>query len=95
MKKVTTLVPLELADFLQERSFFTIKLGIRLEYAISDFVSDQGQKDGYPTYYTDFEPYTPSHPFRASIALGINFGLGGIAKSVCGQRRYIFGTAYR
>ena len=68
--------------FLAGTEFFTVKLGVRLEYGLSDFISDQGQKDGYPAPGSSLDPYTPSHPFRAAIALGINFRLGGIAKSM-------------
>lgn len=80
--------------FLAGSEVFTLKLNIRFEYALQDFVSAQGIAEGYPAYYKTFESYTESRPFRASIGIEINFGLGSIAQSACGRRRFIFGTPY-
>lgn len=81
--------------FLAGSDVFTLKLNIRFEYALQDFVSAQGVNEGYPAYYQPFDAYTETRPFRASIGIEINFGLGGIAQSACGRRRFIMGTAYK
>lgn len=81
--------------FLAGSEVFTVKLNLRFEYALQDFVSQQGVDEGYPAYYTSFDAYAESRPFRASLGIEINFGLGGIAQSACGRRRFILGTAYQ
>ena len=74
---------------------FTLKLGIRLEYALTDLVADEGESFNYPAPYTQFENDATTSPYRASVGLELSFGLGGIAKSVCGRRVFMFGTRYR
>lgn len=81
--------------FIAGSEVFTVKLNLRFEYALQDFVSQQGVDEGYPAYYQPFESYSESRPFRASVGIEINFGLGGVAQSACGRRRFIFGTGYR
>ena len=81
--------------FLAGSDIFTVKINLRFEYALQDFVSDIGEKEGYPAYYKTFDNYTESRPFRASLGIEINFGLGGLAQSACGRRRFILGTGYK
>lgn len=81
--------------FLAANETLTLKLGLRGEYALSDLVSEEGKKDGFPAYYKTFDSYTPTKPLRVSIGLELTFGIGGVAKAGCGHRNLVFGTQYR
>ncbi len=80
--------------FVTTSQWLSIKTGLRAEYALTDFVSEAGQAAGYPAYYTSFNTYRETRPFRAGFYLEVTFGVGGIAKSMCGSRGLIFGTQY-
>lgn len=81
--------------FVTANRILTVKTGLRAEYALTDMVSEQGQMEGYPTYYTTFDDYAETRPFRATFYLEITFGVGGVAQSQCGARGMLFGTGYR
>ena len=79
--------------------FFTLKMGLRFEYALTDFISEEGQTDDllqnpFPAYYTSYDTYKASHPFSATIYLELNFAIGAIARAECGKRNFIFGSGY-
>ena len=80
--------------FVTTSQVLTIKTGIRAEYALTDLVSDEGKAEGYPAYYTTFDSYRETRPFRAGFYLEVTFGVGGLAKSMCGSRGMIWGTGY-
>ncbi|MCO6492259.1 MAG: hypothetical protein J5I98_27825 [Phaeodactylibacter sp.] len=80
--------------FVTTSQVVVIKTGIRAEYALTDLISDEGQMEGYPAYYTTFDSYRETRPFRAGFYLEVTFGVGGIAKSMCGSRGMIWGTGY-
>lgn len=84
-----------LGGFLAGSEVFTLKSGIRLEYALSDLVSAEGMDEGFPAFYTSYNTYTQTRPFRAAFYLELNFAIGGIAKMVCGRRRFVAGQRYR
>ncbi len=81
--------------FLAANDVMTLKIGIRAAYGLTDLVSAKGKTAGFPTYYAPYETYKPTRPFRVGISLEMSFGVGGIAKTQCGQRSLIFGTKYR
>lgn len=81
--------------FLAANEVMTLKIGLRAAYGITDFVSAKGKEAGFPTYYAPYATYKPTRPFRIGISLEMSFGVGGIAKTQCGQRSLIFGTKYR
>ncbi len=74
--------------------FFTLKSGIRFEYALGDFVSEKGKAGGFPAYYANYDKYTATHPFSAGVYLSLNFAIGAVAKAECGRRRFVFGSGY-
>ncbi|GJM32366.1 MAG: hypothetical protein DHS20C18_13670 [Saprospiraceae bacterium] len=84
-----------LGSFLFGSEISTFKIGMRLEYALTDMVSSEGEKDGFPAFYRSYDSYKPTNPFRATIYLELSFGVGGIAKSTCGRRGFVFGSRYR
>lgn len=80
--------------FVTSNKVLVVKTGLRAEYAFTDLISEQGQAANYPTFYTDYETYEESRPFRIGMYLEVTFGVGGLAKSQCGSRGVIFGTGY-
>ncbi len=86
---------LGVGGFVVANEILAIKTGIRAEYALTDLVSEQGRVNGYPAPYTAFESYAETRPFRLGMYLEITFGVGGLAQSMCGDRGFIFGSAYK
>lgn len=75
--------------------FFTLKMGLRFEYALGDFVSDEGQADEFPAYFLNYyDTYKATHPFSATIHMELNFAIGAVARAQCGRRSFIFGSGY-
>lgn len=84
-----------IGSFLGGSPYFTLKMGLRFEYAFTDFVSEAGKASNFPASYTSYETYKPTTPFRAGVYLELNFGVGGIAQSTCGRRGFLFGSQYQ
>lgn len=76
--------------FLTGNEAMTLKMGVRLEYALTDFVTEAGQAEGLPAFYTSYDSYAPSRPFRASIGMEVNFAVGQTGKRICGRRKFVF-----
>ena len=70
---------------------FSTQLGIRIEYAFTDFISVGGQNQGYPNPIRSAASYTTyksSNPLSAQVSLEFNFGVGGYAEAACGRRGF-------
>ncbi|MCI4646639.1 hypothetical protein [Phaeodactylibacter sp.] len=80
--------------FVTANKVLTVKTGIRAEYAFTDLMSAEGQAENYPTFYTNYDTYEETQPFRIGFYMEVTFGVGGIAQSQCGARGVIFGTGY-
>ena len=83
--------------FIAGNEFFTLVMGIRLGYAITDMMSTDAQNatNPPPAAYRTYGEYTGSHPFFAQIHMEFSFGIGGAARASCGRRSYMFGSRYR
>ncbi len=84
---------LGVGGFLAGSDNFTLRIGVRLEYAFTDFVTETGKAANYPAPYTlnPYESIASVNPFSASVYLELNLPIGGVAKSGCGQRTFIWG----
>lgn len=69
---------------------FSVGLGIRLHYGLTDFVSADGKKLGYPTPATSYESDAISRPAFAEFMVEFNFGIGHWAKTSCSERMHFF-----
>jgi hypothetical protein len=72
---------------------FTGTLGIRIEYAFNDILSQEGKDNGYPVnpYKTEpYENYATTNPLIAQLSFELNWGLGYFAKTACGERKHFF-----
>jgi len=83
-----------IGGFVAANETLTLKIGLRADYALADLVSAKGQEGNFPTFYTSYESYKETRPFRVGLSLELNFGVGGIASAQCGHRGLIFGTRY-
>ncbi len=61
-------------------------LGLRLEYGITDFVSDKGVALGAPISEVNLDPYAKSNRLSASVVFELNWGIGYFGKAKCGAR---------
>ncbi len=84
-----------IGGFLAANDVLTLKIGLRADYGLADFVSAKGRAENYPAFYTAYPSEKPTRPFRIGISLELNFGVGGLASAQCGNRSLIFGTRYR
>jgi hypothetical protein len=80
--------------FLAGSEVFTLKMGLRLEFAATDMVDNQTDTPDYPSVYTRYDSEAGTYPFRATIGLELSFGIGGIAQSTCGRRKFVIGSRY-
>ncbi len=84
---------LGVGGFLAGSSDFSLRIGLRVEYAFTDFVTESGKAANYPAPYVvpPYDALSSTNPFSASVYLEFNLPIGGIAKAGCGQRAFILG----
>ncbi len=82
--------------YLFGNEFFALMFGMRIDYAVTDMVSEKGQGNGFPAPYRlpGYPEYKSTNPVSGQILLELNFGLGGFAKRRCGDRAFIFGRRW-
>ncbi|MBL7832185.1 MAG: hypothetical protein JNK41_14250 [Saprospiraceae bacterium] len=73
-------------------SNFSLMLGARFEYALQDFVGEQGKAKNLPlpTLTPAYTNYKSSSPYSIQVCMELNFGLGYFAKAACGRRGFFF-----
>lgn len=71
---------------------FSMMLGARFEYALTDFVGEHGKDRNLPlpTLVPPYSNYKSSNPYSIQVCLELNFGLGYFAKAACGRRGFFF-----
>ncbi|MBI5914042.1 MAG: hypothetical protein HY842_01590, partial [Bacteroidetes bacterium] len=73
--------------FLAGTETFSVGLGLRFHYGLTDFVNDEGRTLGYPNpFHAPYSAEKATHPAFAEVMLEFNFGIGHWAKTSCGQR---------
>lgn len=84
---------LGVGGFLAGSSDFALRIGVRVEYAFTDFATTAGRSANYPAPYVTpaYASLASTNPFSASIYLEFNLPIGGVAKAGCGQRSFIWG----
>ncbi len=67
---------------------FSLGLGLRFHYGLTDLVSGDGQKAGFPNpiKLLDYESTAVSRPALAEFMIEFNFGIGHWAQSACSDR---------
>jgi hypothetical protein len=67
---------------------FSLGLGLRFHYGLTDFVNDNGQKAGFPNpvKLTPYESTAKTRPALAEFMIEFNFGIGHWAQTSCSER---------
>ena len=83
--------------YLAGSNTFTLGLGIRLHYGITNFVSDSGTDLGFPNpgHSLFYDKIEPTHVAFGQVILEFNFGIGHWAKTSCSKRMKFFGSGRR
>ncbi len=83
--------------YLAGSNTFSIGLGFRLHYGLTNFVSSEGTKLGYPNPISSlaYKRIEPTHPAFAQVLLEFNFGVGKWAKVSCSKRMKFYGAGGR
>ncbi len=71
---------------------FSVGLGIRVHYGVTDFVSDTGRAAGFPNPVKSatYTKEAKTHPLVAQLLLEFNFGIGYWARTSCSKRMQFF-----
>lgn len=74
--------------FIAGTETFSVGLGLRFHYGLTDFVNDEGKTLGYPNPFHQgaYSSDKTTRPAFAEVMVEFNFGLGHWAKTSCGQR---------
>ncbi len=67
---------------------FSLGLGLRFHYGLTDFVNGDGQKAGFPNpvRFIPYESDAVTRPALAEFMIEFNFGIGHWAQSACSDR---------
>lgn len=68
---------------------FSLVLGMRLHYGLTDFVNSDGQKLNLPTSIA-YPEYKKTRPAFVQLMMEFNFGIGRFAKAQCSKRMQFF-----
>ena len=68
-------------------------MNFRIDYQISDFISEKGKgaNISYPLPFVVYDKYSKTTPISARAGLELAFPIGGIAKAQCGRRVFFMG----
>ncbi|MCC6725689.1 MAG: hypothetical protein IT258_14365 [Saprospiraceae bacterium] len=71
---------------------FSLGLGLRFHYGLTDFVTSDGQKAGYPNpgRLTPYESTAVTRPILAEFMVEFNFGIGHWAQTSCSERMHFY-----
>lgn len=71
---------------------FTLMLGMRAAYAVTDFVNEAGKAANYPNpnRTMEYDSYKATHPLSVQLVVEANFGIGYFAKTCCSNRATFF-----
>lgn len=69
---------------------FSLGIGMRLHYSLSDFVNAEGEKGNFPNPTVVYDSYESSNPAFVLFMLELNFGIGRFAKTACHERMKFF-----
>jgi hypothetical protein len=71
---------------------FTLMMGLRASYALTDFVNETGKDANFPNpnRLAPYETYKSTNPIAVQVLLEANFGIGYFAKTCCSNRSTFF-----
>ncbi|MFT4758885.1 MAG: hypothetical protein ACI9XO_000222 [Paraglaciecola sp.] len=68
---------------------FSLVLGMRLHYGLTNFVNSDGQKLGLPNF-VNYPDNKKTRPAFIQVMMEFNFGIGRFAKAQCNKRMQFF-----
>lgn len=78
--------------YLTSAETFSLGIGMRLHYGLTDFINSDGQKNGFPNSLklNNYPEYKKTHPAFVQVLIEFNFGIGQFAKAQCSKRMQFF-----
>ena len=78
--------------YLTSAETFSLGIGMRFHYGLTDFISSEGQKNGFPNSIkiNDYPDYKKTRPAFVQVLLEFNFGIGRFAKAQCSKRMHFY-----
>lgn len=78
--------------YLTSAETFSLGIGMRLHYGITDFVNSNGQDNGFPNPVRSkvYDSYKKTHPAFVQVLVELNFGIGRFAKAQCSKRMQFY-----
>ena len=77
--------------FLAGTESISLNLGVRVHYALQDFITAEGQLQNHPAPSTSaYAEYKQTRPLYIEVGLELTFGLGEFAKTSCSKRMHWF-----
>ncbi|MFZ4544407.1 MAG: hypothetical protein ACOYOA_10185 [Saprospiraceae bacterium] len=77
--------------FLVGSDFFSLSFNCRIDYQISDFISEQGKTANYMIPFRSYNDYATTNPITARVGLELSIPIGGVAQANCGRRVFFMG----
>lgn len=89
--------------FLVGNEVFSLNFGVRIHYALQDFISEEGQSpplgglNSFPAPIRSeiYSDYKETRPVYIEVGLELSFGLGEFARTSCSNRRHWFWSGNR
>lgn len=78
--------------YLANSDRFTLMMGLRASYAVTDFVNEAGQAADYPNpnKTLEYDSYKSTNPLAVQLIIEANLGIGYFAKTCCSNRSSFF-----
>ena len=73
-------------SYLLGTDLFTMQLGVRLHYALGDFVNADGIAANYPTIERSYADYKDTKATAVQFSVEFNYAFGRFAKAACSHR---------
>jgi len=77
--------------FLVGSDYFSLSFNCRIDYQISDFVSEKGKTANYMIPFRTYSDYASTHPITGRVGLELSIPIGGVAQANCGRRVFFMG----
>ncbi|MDX1480002.1 MAG: hypothetical protein R3301_19980 [Saprospiraceae bacterium] len=73
-------------SYLMGSDLLTVQVGVRLHYALDDFISPEGQALNFPTVATAYQEYRETRATAVQFGVEINYAFGRFARAACSHR---------
>ena len=74
-------------SYIAGSDLLTFQIGIRLSWAFTDLISEEGKQANYPTIVTTYETYKKTNEVSGQLTFEVNYAFGRLAKESCAGRK--------